>query len=879
MSDFDGDSPSPSCGSEGAAEEVAKLRLEVAGLRLEIARLRLETEDVAQLRSQLQNLQGELAQLKLLLHQLFDWTGNAARLDSLPTVPVSSTTIVVSDPSVSTQARGSKKRADRHEEPAASPSSASSTSSVSPTSTTSSTSSMSTSSTSSAAEPEVSKRPRKAEAEKSAFVCSCGAPSSAPDNGQYARHLDTKKHFRAVIQKHEFCECAAPIPKAVAFDVGNRKVDVTLCSQRPCGKPIVAVAEREAHKAKFSAMSLSKASVGDFAVALASSLNRIGQCYVFLQGGMLTVVAEPPSDGRPYKLVDVARPHRWMKHITHFDPSKQKIGGNVIPVAMHGWHDKFVIARCDEALARNFDALCAQLEEGELVLCAGRSDGWYELRHRDQLDAGCIPIKFEGHLELGPMCLFDESSNTMLLANGESEPLDLDKQPHGAKLAHFPPIPADANGAVLLEMLFQTRQWQTVCAPKIEERASSTTEGDDEIVADRRDADESALESAMTVVRDAVEAEAQRCAEAKTAEAEAWRQANEAKAAETEAPRQADEAKAAETEARRQTESQRHEAEAAARRLAAEAEQQRLVEAERQAEAQRQADEQRLEAEDPHGCFLRALERGDVEVVERLLQDKRVDPAADNNYAIRLAAENGHLAVVERLLQDKRVDPAAGDNYAIRWAAWKGHLAVVERLLQDKRVDPAADDNHAIRVAAQNGHLAVVERLLQNNRVDPSADKNRAISLAAANGHLAVVERLLQDKRVDPAAENYCVIVVAAANGHLAVVERLLQNNRVDPSADKNCAIRLAAANGHLAVVERLLQDKRVDPAACDNFAIRWAAENGHLAVVERLLQDERVNPAAQNNKAICSAARNGHSAVVELLSKDARVDASAVNV
>jgi hypothetical protein len=45
------------------------------------------------------------------------------------------------------------------------------------------------------------------------------------------------------------------------------------------------------------------------------------------------------------------------------------------------------------------------------------------------------------------------------------------------------------------------------------------------------------------------------------------------------------------------------------------------------------------------------------------MQDERVDPSADDNYAMRLAAERGHIAVIERLLQDKRVDPSADDNY------------------------------------------------------------------------------------------------------------------------------------------------------------------------------------------------------------------------
>ena len=64
-----------------------------------------------------------------------------------------------------------------------------------------------------------------------------------------------------------------------------------------------------------------------------------------------------------------------------------------------------------------------------------------------------------------------------------------------------------------------------------------------------------------------------------------------------------------------------------------------------------------------------------------------MDPSsADNNQAIRDASLNGHLAVVDRLLQDGRVDPSACDNDAIRLASARKHHLVVDRLMQDPRV-------------------------------------------------------------------------------------------------------------------------------------------------------------------------------------------------
>lgn len=44
--------------------------------------------------------------------------------------------------------------------------------------------------------------------------------------------------------------------------------------------------------------------------------------------------------------------------------------------------------------------------------------------------------------------------------------------------------------------------------------------------------------------------------------------------------------------------------------------------------------------------FLAACKRGDLPLVEQLLQDASVDPSARRNEAIRSAIEKGHLTVV-----------------------------------------------------------------------------------------------------------------------------------------------------------------------------------------------------------------------------------------
>lgn len=279
---------------------------------------------------------------------------------------------------------------------------------------------------------------------------------------------------------------------------------------------------------------------------------------------------------------------------------------------------------------------------------------------------------------------------------------------------------------------------------------------------------------------------------------------------------------------------------------------------------------------DPAAALGWVVVYGHSEIAERLLRDERVNPAANGNHAIRVAAAKGHAAIVEHLMRDVRVDPAAKDHEAVRKAAECNHVVVVERLLRDERVDPAANNNEAIRVAAKLGHTEVVERLLQDARVDPAADNNGAIRWAAEDGHAETVERLLRDARVNPAANSNEAIRAAAKKGHATVIERLLQDERVDPAVNDNKPICVAAQFGHSKVVDRLLQDVRVDPAANRNEALGWAAKKGHLGVTECLLRDARVDPAASGNHAIRAAAGAGHLAIVDRLLQDPRVDPTA---
>lgn len=84
-------------------------------------------------------------------------------------------------------------------------------------------------------------------------------------------------------------------------------------------------------------------------------------------------------------------------------------------------------------------------------------------------------------------------------------------------------------------------------------------------------------------------------------------------------------------------------------------------------------------------------------------------------HTLEMASSMGNLTIVDIILTyfPTHVNPAENNNHAVKWAAYYGHAKVVERLLKDERADPTVNDNWALRMAEKHVHAEVVE-VLQN---------------------------------------------------------------------------------------------------------------------------------------------------------------------
>jgi hypothetical protein len=185
---------------------------------------------------------------------------------------------------------------------------------------------------------------------------------------------------------------------------------------------------------------------------------------------------------------------------------------------------------------------------------------------------------------------------------------------------------------------------------------------------------------------------------------------------------------------------------------------------------------------------------------------------------------------------------AAKGNEAIQIASANGFHSVVGLLLKDKRADPSADCNQAIRMAVRYGHvescLKTAVSIYQPRTTLPYEQLQQGIFFPNLDFLIYL------DDRMDPFANSNIAVRFAAANGYVNIVDRLLDDERVDPSANGNKALINATENGYFNVVSRLLEDDRTDPAARNNEAIKFACRHNYYDIICLLMEEERVRRA-----------------------------------
>jgi ankyrin repeat protein len=166
--------------------------------------------------------------------------------------------------------------------------------------------------------------------------------------------------------------------------------------------------------------------------------------------------------------------------------------------------------------------------------------------------------------------------------------------------------------------------------------------------------------------------------------------------------------------------------------------------------------------------FHLAILENDTETFKKLINSSFINPAFDYRYFVGYDSKKWIFRFLGKLFKLKSAKTPNMNNCAIVSSSEKGYIEFVELLLNDKRVDPSANSNLALIKAIENGHLEIVKLLLNNNKVNTKLNKKNiqsAFLIAIENGELDVIDFLLSNKYINPSFNNEYPLISSAWNG------------------------------------------------------------------------------------------------------------------
>ncbi len=191
------------------------------------------------------------------------------------------------------------------------------------------------------------------------------------------------------------------------------------------------------------------------------------------------------------------------------------------------------------------------------------------------------------------------------------------------------------------------------------------------------------------------------------------------------------------------------------------------------------------------------------------MREKILDISVNVHRPLWYACRKGYANVVEKLLQDPRLDnPSIVNHTAIEYASHGGHEKVVELLLKHLHVGIPRALHGGLVIASEAGQVDVIRILLDHPRADPSLDKQRALFGALLANQANATAVLLKDSRVDPMGciRNFLAVIVRQ-HGISEALEVLLRDRKMDAlRKQKNIALQVALVLGRDDSVRILIE-------------------------------------------------------------------------
>ena len=146
---------------------------------------------------------------------------------------------------------------------------------------------------------------------------------------------------------------------------------------------------------------------------------------------------------------------------------------------------------------------------------------------------------------------------------------------------------------------------------------------------------------------------------------------------------------------------------------------------------------------------------GDINALQSIIDSnpkfiKNLYAKPYRNGAFIMAVQEGHIPVIELLLEKGNVNPAANENAALRIASAIGNVPIVRILLDRPEVTLDDMGKKALIEATSNGHTEVVRLMLNHPKFNPSVGVDQAAFLASSMNHADIVKLFIIDGRLNP---------------------------------------------------------------------------------------------------------------------------------
>lgn len=199
-----------------------------------------------------------------------------------------------------------------------------------------------------------------------------------------------------------------------------------------------------------------------------------------------------------------------------------------------------------------------------------------------------------------------------------------------------------------------------------------------------------------------------------------------------------------------------------------------------------------------------ACVNNDIKLVNKLINDDRVDINKNSGVAFSKAVLFGHIEIVKLMLANKKLKPQLGGNSAIlRVAIFNNRLEIFKLLLKDRRIQAIKIHPGVLEETIQFERKEMFNILLYQKKLNPSHADQLSLKIACQNDTVYYAEMLLKHKEIDinyfkNNSDYVNPLLICVMSGSINVLKIILKHKNIEISEDleKALDIRLKHLKG-----------------------------------------------------------------------------------